>query len=176
MKMTTQLLIDMGLARFYYTELQPERRPDWKPPKYCFEDCLPYWKVIDEFNALVVEFERDIWFENCESGEAGLQQIVNDCRTGQKAEGNGYTLLIMCCAGRGMLTFSNEAGEDVTLITADDEEPFQRRPVGSEKWGPMGIQSMNGDHENLFQMIRAFMNDWKNYHVAILPYEHVSIV
>lgn len=151
------------------------QRSMWKAPTHDYSDCVPLWRAIDEASDLTREFEREVWFQNCQSGEAGLQQIVNGCRTGQKAEGNGYTLLIMCCAGRCLLTFSNEEGEQITLITADDEKPFERRRSGSEKWGPMGIQSMFGEHENLLQMIRAFMDDWYNYRIAILPYENVSM-
>lgn len=112
-------------------------------------------------------FEALVWFPV-------LQGIVSksDSR-GMRGSCRGVEIMTWRCAGRCLIQL--ECGEHrVTLITADDEKPWQRDyACVAPNMGPMGIQSIDADAieaETMLYKVIRWVGD-----LALLPSESVTI-
>lgn len=101
----------------------------------------------NEISSRVKLFEAVTWFPY-------LQQQVNasKCR-GMRGKCRDVTVLTWCCAGRCLIQL--EKGRDrLTLVTADDEKPWQRDMAHVAPFmGPMGWQGVDADHVEALKMI-----------------------
>lgn len=107
------------------------------------------WLLLVQQSAALHEkvkvFEATIWFPR-------LQAIVNSTNSrgmsGSVVPPGSRAIKVMtwCCAGRCLIQL--ERGDtSITLITADDEAPWQRDNVHvAPGMGPMGIQSIDAEH------------------------------
>lgn len=152
--LTTQLMLEGTLAHTYYTE--PECQDRRKKPEMSKQDAAEINTSVEKIHALAKVFEGAVWYLG------GLQEKVNACDTsGMSGQADGWSVLLYAIAGRCMITLrDDETKQSLTLITADDEEPFTRLKWGSKSMGPMGIQGLDCTEETavrlLAQTIRSF--------------------
>lgn len=104
-------------------------------------------EASNDLHARTKMFEALVWFPH-------LQKIVNGCQSrGMKGELRGMKVLTWCGAGRCLIQFE-EGDATLTLITADDEEPWQLESCHVAPFmGPMGIQHVDGEFCDLLKML-----------------------
>jgi hypothetical protein len=158
---TGELHQDLFFPVWLHTEY-----PD-RPSILSAAEAAPVRQAFEEIYDAVEEFERAAWY-------GGLQQVVRDCpQRGMRGKARALTFRTFVCAGRCMLTLEAESGANVTLITADDEAPYQRRSAGSPKMGPMGLQSVHASRDQAVAMIRESGRYWREF--CLKADEHVAI-
>jgi hypothetical protein len=66
-----------------------------------------------------------------------------------------------------MITLSDEKQNQITLITAEDEPPFQRHVWNAyDNWGPMGIQSIDATEEEATFMLCYVIKYWREFNIC----------
>lgn len=126
-----------------------------RPGPYSASQAHELMAGFSAINEAVDLFEREAWY-------AGLQAAIQAVpQRGMSGEANGLKLLTWVCAGRCMLTIEG-GGESVTLITADNEAPYQRpRNPGDPKMGPMGMQSVDATAAGAVRLITRARDEWR---------------
>jgi hypothetical protein len=125
-RMTTQKMMDISLAECRANDGRGE-----------------YHHIREQ----VKVFEAAVWFPK-------LQAAVNatDSR-GLGGVVRGVKVMTWCCAGRCLIQFERDSHR-ITLITADDEKPWQRDMAHvAPLMGPMGIQSIDAEAVEAMRMI-----------------------
>lgn len=82
------------------------------------------------------------------------QGMVNgtDAR-GMSGTCRGIKVTTWCCAGRCLIQLERD-GHQITLITADDEAPWQREMAHvAPHMGPMGVQSIDADYLEAMKLL-----------------------
>jgi len=152
--LTTRVLQAALLAQNHYEASEPRRA--FPIPVVPIDDARRITDAVNRLSALVKVFEGAIWYLG------GLQGRVNaNAHRGLSGQGDGWSILVYSCAGRCLLALrATASAQSLTLITADDEEPFYRQQWGNLSMGPMGIQSLESTEATgrwlLEQAIRAF--------------------
>ncbi len=109
---------------------------------YRFQDKLEWLKVIDQnfqLHEKIKVFEAVVWFPY-------LQELVNSTNSrGMSGYCRDIKIMTWCCAGRCLIQLERN-GHRITLITADDEEPWNRELAHvAPGMGPMGLQSIDAE-------------------------------
>lgn len=132
MRLTTQAMMDGALQ------------------EHRLRDLIPRVDVLLELRDLhekVKVFEATVWFPR-------LQAVINKTHhRGMSGNCRGITLMTWCCAGRCLIQLER-GNHRLTLITADDEQPWQRDTAHvAPGMGPMGIQSIEADALEALKML-----------------------
>jgi hypothetical protein len=147
-EVTSRELMDAQMAKFYYTEIETNRRDAWRTPEMSFDDAIEFWYIAAMIQQLVNTFEAMVWYPH-------MQKMVDASkRSGMKAELDGLDVLVYTCAGRTMITLQKDDYYSFTLITAEGETPHRREDVITrDKMGPMGYQSIYGSANMAREMV-----------------------
>lgn len=152
--LTNKLTMAATMARFYYEEAETKSR--WKMPSLGSDEYQAICASCDRIHVKVKDFERDVWFNG------GLQEaVVSRSDRGLSGKGNGWDVLVWTAAGRTLITLRAEnSHEFITLITAEDEEPYARRDCGNEDMGPMGVQGYGCTEETATRLLEAAIGNF----------------
>jgi hypothetical protein len=120
-----------------------------------------------EISSRVKLFEAVVWFPR-------LQGMVNgtDSR-GMSGTVRDIKVMTWCCAGRCLIQLER-GGNSLTLITADDEKPWQRDNAHVAPFmGPMGIQVIDADYVEAMKLL--YESARYGGELALKPDENVTI-
>ena len=175
---TTPLVLEAVQANFYWNKLSADERVRWRTPALTQAEATPIFKASQRVHASVKQFERKVWFR-------GLQRKIAACQTrGMEGEGNGFTARAYTIAGRCLITLEDQASkQQVTLITADDEKPYERLKMPglpsryarhrsrSTPMGAMGVQS----YECTFETAMTLLGKARTAFPKLKPCEEVNL-
>jgi hypothetical protein len=152
---TTTLLFEATNGQFYNEELRDKGRY----PIPILQDPEQYRPICDANKRLherTKDFERDRWFNG------GLRMFVRSQTAGVLVgETDDMDVRLMSLAGRCVITLEDKASnQSITVITAEDEEPFARRGFGSDSMGPMGIQGVYCSVEVGLGLLNKAIKQW----------------
>jgi hypothetical protein len=102
---------------------------------------------VAELHDKVKVFEAVVWFPR-------LQAVVNGTRhRGMQGTCRDIKVMTWCCAGRCLIQLERNSHR-ITLITADDEKPWNRDNCHvAPGMGPMGIQSIDAEWLEAMRML-----------------------
>lgn len=163
LKLTTDLLIQSSYAKVYWTTIYPAGNSrKWDHPGVDEDTAKPIWEKFDRLVAVINRFEREVWYQ-------GLQALVmKSKRRGLSGERNDLKVLFYSMCGRTMITIADTQDRyQITLLTATDEEPFQRRRLPeSDNWGPMGLHGIEATESDAAYMLDCLISYWKEFNIS----------
>ena len=120
-----------------------------------------------ELTTKIKVFEAVVWFPK-------LQAIVDSTNIrGMSGTCRNIKIMTWCCAGRCLIQLERE-GHSITLITADDEKPWNREMAHvAPNMGPMGLQNIDADFLEALKMlyeVTRYMDE-----ITLEPSESVTI-
>ena len=168
LELTQEIGFEVNRCKFYYTELDVNRRSEWKAPRVSFEQAIPYLYAYAAVDTAVNAFETLVWYPY-------LQKLIQDCpNRGMSVQIGPTKMLTYSMAGRCMLTLSNEKGSWISLVTADDEKPYNRvEVIKREKMGPMGYNGPCATANEIMKMISDVIGAREN--LELKPDDGVGI-
>lgn len=110
-------------------------------------DVLETHQQVADLNVKVRVFEAVVWFPRLQA------QVNGTDERGMSALFHGIKVMTWCCAGRCLIQLERD-GAVVTLITADDEAPWQREMSHvAPNMGPMGIQHIDAEFLDALKLL-----------------------
>lgn len=137
------------------------------------EAALEIKRGLDALKVYVKQFEREVWFGG------GLQTKVCKSNSGLSAKYKTRgdietTLMILCSAGRCLLTIEDE-NDSVTLITAEDEGPNHKmRGVEPDGQDPMGVQGISTTAQTACFLVASTIVAWRDGQIKLKTDRKIS--
>lgn len=130
-------------------------------------DLLVRLRENRELREKIKVFEAVVWFPM-------LQKQVNGTNArGMEGTCRGIKVMTWCCAGRCLLQLERN-GHQITLITADDEAPWNRDNAHvAPGMGPMGLQGI--DAEFLEALVMLYEVTRYGAEITLVPNDNVTI-
>ncbi len=130
-------------------------------------DWLRIVKENFELREKIKVFEAIVWFPY-------LQEQINSTNSrGMSGSCRNIKIMTWCCTGRCLIQLERNSHR-VTLITADDEEPWNRDNAHvAPNIGPMGLQSIDAEYLEALIMLYEVTRYWKE--IKLSPDDKVTI-